>query len=90
MDDLDSIGDSDPQPAAQGRSAPSIWLVLAALVAVVTVVFIVQNGERVPAEFLWFDHRIRLWVAIVASVVLGILLDRSILTWWRRRTRRDE
>ncbi|MEP1124126.1 MAG: hypothetical protein ABJH68_09590 [Ilumatobacter sp.] len=89
MDDLDRIGD-DPQPTSEPRSAPSVWLILFALVAIFTAVFIVQNGERVPAEFLWFDRRIRLWVAIVASVVLGILLDRLILTWWRRRKRHDD
>ncbi len=90
MDDLDGIEDYDPQPTSEGRGAPLIWLILFALVAITTAVFIVQNGERVPAEFLWFDRRIRLWVAIVASVVLGILLDRLILTWWRRRKRRND
>ena len=73
-----------------GRSAPSVWLVLFGVVAVGTTIFILQNGERVPAEFLWFDAEIRLWVAIIASICLGIVLDRLILTWWRRRHRRDD
>lgn len=82
--DLDGLEDYDPQPGPEGRSRPSIWLFLFAFVAIVTAVGIVQNGEPVNAEFLWFDRSIRLWVAIVASIGLGFLLDRLILTWWRR------
>lgn len=82
--DLDGLEDYDPQPGPEGRRGPSIWLFLFAFVAIVTAVFIVQNGEPVDAEFLWFDRSIRLWVAIVASIGLGFLLDRLILTWWRR------
>ncbi len=89
--DVDGVEEYDPQPGPEGRSGPSIWLILFGLVAAITAVFIVQNGEKAPAEFLWFDREIRLWVAIVASVVLGILLDRLILTWWRRaRKRRND
>ena len=88
MDDFDGIEEYDPQPTSEGRSGPSVWLILFALVAIVTAIFVAQNGEAVPAEFLWFDRRIRLWVAIVASVILGILLDRLILNWWRRSRRR--
>jgi len=72
------------------RSAPSVWLVLFGVVALGTAIFILQNGEPVPAEFLWFDAEIKLWVAIIASICLGIVLDRLILTWWRRSRRRDD
>lgn len=90
MDDFERDDEYDPQPGPAGRSGPSIWLILFGLVAIVTAIFIVQNGEQAPAEFLWFDREIRLWVAIVASVVLGILLDRLILTWWRRARKRNK
>lgn len=80
--------DEDPQPGSDGWSAPSIWLILLALLVAATGVFIVQNGDRVAAEFLWFDRSIRLWVAIVASIVIGVVLDRLILTWWRRSSER--
>ena len=91
MSNDDRNDEYDAQPGPTGRSGPSIWLVAFAVVALATAVFILQNGEPVPAEFLWFDRSIKLWVAIVASIGLGILLDRLILTWWRRaRRRRDE
>ena len=70
-----------------GRNAPSVWLVLFGVVALGTAIFILQNGEPVPAEFLWFDAEIKLWAAIIASICLGIVLDRLILTWWRRSRR---
>ena len=73
-----------------GRGAPSVWLVLFGVVALGTAIFVLQNGEPVPAEFLWFDAEIKLWVAIIASICLGIVLDRLILSWWRRSRRRDE
>ena len=73
-----------------GRDGPSIWLILFGVVAIVTAVFILQNGEPVQANILWFNPEIKLWVAIIASICLGILLDRLILTWWRRARRRDD
>lgn len=80
----------DPQPGPAGRNGPSVWLLLFVLVAIATAVFILQNGEKVPAEMLWFDREIKLWVAIVISIGLGILLDRLILSWWRRARRRKD
>jgi uncharacterized integral membrane protein len=78
----------DSQSGSSGRNGPVVWLILFFAVAIGTAIFILQNGERVPAEFLWFDRSIKLWVAIVVSVGLGVLLDRLILTWWRRGRRR--
>lgn len=87
----DESHDDAPQSGQRGgRSAPSVWLVLFGVVALGTAIFILQNGEPVPAEFLWFDAEIKLWVAIIASICLGIVLDRLILTWWRRSRRSDD
>ncbi|MFT6293624.1 MAG: putative integral membrane protein [Ilumatobacter sp.] len=80
----------DQQPGPAGQNGPSLWLLLVILVAIATAVFILQNGEKVAAEMLWFDREIKLWVAIVVSIGLGILLDRLILTWWRRARRHKD
>jgi uncharacterized integral membrane protein len=80
----------DPQPGPAGQNGPSLWLLLVILVTIATAVFILQNGEKVAAEMLWFDREIKLWVAIVVSIGLGILLDRLILTWWRRARRHKD
>lgn len=86
----ESPDEAPPSAQGGGRSGPSVWLVLFGVVALGTAIFILQNGEPVPAEFLWFDAEIKLWVAIIASICLGIVLDRLILTWWRRSRRRDD
>ena len=80
--------DFDPQPEPEGRGGPSVSLVLFGIFALVTVIFIFQNGGPVTANFLWMHPRTKLWVAIVVSVALGIVLDRLILTWWRRARKR--
>lgn len=73
-----------------GRNGPSMWVILFGVVAVFTAVFILQNGEPVQANILWFDPEIELWVAIIASIGLGVVLDRLILAGWRRSRRRDD
>lgn len=80
----------DPGSVPAGRDGPSVWLILFGVVAVATAVFILQNGERVQANVLWFNPEIKLWVAIIASICLGIVLDRLILAWWRRTRSRDD
>ena len=54
---------------------------------IVIAVFIAQNRERTDIEFLFFDFSGRVWTVIAIAVGLGILLDRVILTWWRRARR---
>ncbi len=75
-------------PAA--RDGPSMWVILFGVVAVPSAVFILQNGEPVQANIPWFDPEIRLWVAIIASICLGVLLDRPVLAGWRRSRRRGD
>lgn len=84
MSDLDF----DAQPSNEGRNGPGIFLVLVLIVAAVIAVFIAQNAERAPIEFLFFDFNSRIWVAIAISIALGILLDRLIIMWWRRARKR--
>jgi len=80
--------DFDEQPGGSGRSAPSIWLISFALLAIAGTIFAFQNGREVPTEFLWFEGQLNYWVTILSSIGLGIVLDRLILTWWRRSRRK--
>ncbi len=84
------FGEYDEQPGPSGRNGPSLYLILFLIVAVITAIFILQNGEPVATEFLWFDRTPRLWVAIVGSIGLGVVLDRLILGWWRRARKKDD
>lgn len=49
-------------------------LVLAAVLSILILVFIVQNGERVRIEFLSFDGSLPLAVALLAAAVAGALV----------------
>jgi len=85
--DDDCFDNSGSAPA--GRDGPSVWLIMFVVVAVVTAAFILQNGESGQANILWFHLEIKPWVAIIASICLGVLLDRLVLTWRRRSHRRN-
>ena len=70
-------------------SGPSAALIAAAVIAVLAVVFIAQNGTKTTVEFLFFEKRVSVWVAIAVSIVLGVLLNSLFGFWWRRRRRVD-
>ena len=55
------------------------------IVAVVAVIFIVQNNDRTDVDFLFFNFHSRVWVAILVAIGIGVLLDRLLTGWWRRR-----
>jgi len=78
----------DETEIAAGRNGPPIFLILLIVVAIATAIFISQNRDRTNIEFLFFDFNSRVWTALVVALLLGVLLDRLILMWWRR-ARRD-
>ncbi len=73
-----------PVAARSGSRVPSRFIAFAA-VAAFAVVFVLQNRDRTEIDFLVFELRSRTWTAIVAAMVLGVVLDRLFLTWWRKR-----
>jgi hypothetical protein len=54
-------------------------------VAAFVVVFILKNRDWTTIDFVLFEMRNRVWTAIAFSIGLGVLLDRLVLMWWRRR-----
>lgn len=68
------------------QKAETPWrLIIFGVLLVVTVVFILQNRERTSIDFLFFEVKARVWTSMVLAVVLGVVLDRLFLAWWRRR-----
>jgi uncharacterized integral membrane protein len=60
-------------------------LIIFAVIAVLTVIFILQNREKREIDFLFFEVRTRVWVGLFIAVILGVVLDRLFQSWWRRR-----
>jgi uncharacterized integral membrane protein len=79
----------EQRPVTHTRSGVSPALIAFIVLAVLAIVFVLQNGDEAPIEFLFFDGSTSVWVAIAIGIGIGILLDRFLLAWWRRRRRAD-
>lgn len=79
--DPERTGDGQPDQ----RTGLSPTLIALGVVAIIAVVFVVQNSKRTDVNFLFFDVNSRVWVALLVAVGLGVLLDRLIIRWWRKR-----
>lgn len=72
------------------RSRDVPWrLVGVALVAVVIVVFVVQNWDETPVEFLFFEINSQLSISLIVAILIGVLLDRLVIGLNRIRRRKD-
>lgn len=83
---MNDDADVDQQPGA-GSNGPSLFLILMIVVAAIAAIFVFQNREQTTITFLFFDGEFRVWTAIVFAILLGVLLDRIVLMWWRRSRR---
>ena len=57
---------------------------------IIAVVFIAQNTERVPMEFLWFDVEWPLWVIMVAMLLVGAAVGQAVVYMRARRKRKAD
>ena len=75
----------------RGSTVSRTWLALTSLAVllVLLVVFLSQNTERVPLDFLGWTWHPPLAVALLAAVAVGLLLAVSIgsLRIWQLRRR---
>ena len=81
----------DQTGAASGQSGAPVKLIALVVVAALAVIFVLQNRESRRIDFLFFEVTTRTWTALATALVLGIVVDRLFISWWRRgRRRRDE
>jgi uncharacterized integral membrane protein len=64
-------------------------LLVAGIAIVLAAVFMSQNNERVQLNILTFELTTRLWVGLLAAVVLGVVLGLALQWLWARRKRRS-
>jgi uncharacterized integral membrane protein len=63
-------------------------LLVAGIAIVVAVVFMSQNNDKVELNFLMFSLSARLWVGLLAALLLGAVLGQAAEVLWERRKRR--
>jgi lipopolysaccharide assembly protein A len=64
-----------PEPAEPSRRPPvTPKMVAGLLAAVLALVFILQNTQRVTIEFLFFDVRVGMWLGLAIAFGLGTLV----------------
>jgi hypothetical protein len=80
-------GGFQPLSGGTGSGKRNLSPMLIAIVALAAfvVVFILKNRDWTTIDFVLFEMRNRVWTAIAFSIGLGVLLDRLVLMWWRRR-----
>ena len=78
----------DQQQGNNSRDVPWGLLSFAVLTAVVAI-FILQNRDRLPVNFPFFEINSRQWVNLSVAVAFGVGLDRLFIGW-RKRRRHDD
>lgn len=78
----------DQQQGTEQRDIPWGLVGFAVLVAIVAA-FVLQNRDRMPVNFLFFEINSRQWVNLIVAVAFGVVLDRSFIGW-RKRRRNDD
>jgi uncharacterized integral membrane protein len=84
----DNLPRTNESSAASGGNGPSIALIAFGIVAILAVIFFLQNGERTSIDFLVFEERTTIRWSLLMAIVFGAVLDRLIGFWWRRRKRK--
>jgi uncharacterized integral membrane protein len=60
-------------------------LIVGIIAAALIIIFIIQNSKEADVHILFWDGSMSIWIVIVISVALGIVLDRAIIWYMRRR-----
>ncbi len=83
----EDIEERDEQSGSAGSGGPSLFVGMVVALVGLAVVFVVQNGDSVPIEFLWLDRDIPVWLVALVSLGVGMVLSRLLISWWRRARR---
>jgi uncharacterized integral membrane protein len=65
-------------------------IVIGAAIVIFTILFIVQNSDKVETSFVFFTVETRLWVSLLIAVLLGALLGQGVEALWNRRRARRQ
>lgn len=69
-------------------------VILAAVLIVLLVIFVVQNTESVPLQFLWLDGNFPLAAALLIATAVGMVVVAAVgslrILQLRRRVKREQ
>ena len=63
-------------------------LVVGVVLAILVIVFSAQNTDTAPIKFLWMEWSSPIFAVILASLLVGIVLDEIVGLLFRSRRRR--
>jgi uncharacterized integral membrane protein len=73
----------DGAPEEKSKISPA--LIIGLIVAALIIIFIIQNSKQANVHVLFWNGQWSIWIVIVISVALGVVLDRAIIWYMRRR-----
>jgi uncharacterized integral membrane protein len=83
----DSPGDKGWQELPKQGRRVSPELVVAGVLAVLLIIFIVQNADDAEVTWIFLDSTTPLWVVIFVSAIAGYLVGQLIEAGIKRRRR---
>lgn len=87
------VRDEVPRDAGSGIKTTrslDLRIVGAGVALLLLLIFILQNTNDTPVEWLVFDKVAPLWVVIVVSAIVGAILERLLIFSLRGRRRRGD
>lgn len=85
----DELPRSNQNIAESGNSGPNVALIAFGIVAVLAVIFFLQNGEPTSIDFWVFEKKTTIRWSLLMAIVFGVVLDRLFGIWWRRRRKKN-
>jgi uncharacterized integral membrane protein len=81
----DQVSGTQGQASGAPRRSISPKLVIGAVIAIIALVFIIQNSSKGQIHLLLWNLSAPRWLGFVILVGIGFVLG-SIFPWFRRRT----
>ncbi|MEA2023938.1 MAG: lipopolysaccharide assembly protein LapA domain-containing protein [Actinomycetota bacterium] len=82
------MADDQPKNVKDTNDKIGFGMIVTAVILVGLAVFVIQNLDSTPVEFLFFSASLPLWLVVVVSVALGVVLG-WIWRWMSRRRKKD-
>jgi uncharacterized integral membrane protein len=78
----DRRGEAEREPVDVRRRGGKVAVLV--VLAVVILVFVLQNRDRANVDFLFWDLDVRIWFALAVAVILGSVTGFVVGRTWRR------